>query len=173
MMFATLLCAVLATAQPAPETAKPIPPPEALPHRAEAPAPPGATETSSPDGIPLAGVDAGAVRVPSTAEAWGGIRTGSEKALSDRVADYRIEAVLDPVQHTVDAKERLTWRNRSAVAIRSLYFHLYLNAFEGMGSTFYVEMARYGGVPPGGEPKKRGGGDNQLGRGPQAGGGGS
>src|SRR3954465_13095639 len=154
MMFATLLCAVLGIAQPAPETAKPIPPPEALPHRAEPPAPPGKTETSSPDGIPLAGIGAGAVRVPSSAEAWGGVRTGSEKALSDRVADYRIEAVLDPVQHTIDGKERLTWRNRSAVAVRSLYFHLYLNAFEGMGSTFSVEMARYGGFRTGVKPKK-------------------
>ncbi|MFL5417993.1 MAG: M1 family metallopeptidase [Myxococcales bacterium] len=154
MMFATLLCAVLGIAQPAPETAKPIPPPEALPHRAEPPAPPGTTETSSPDGIPLAGIDAGAVRVPSSAEAWGGVRTGSEPTLSDRVADYRIEAVLDPVQHTVDGKERLTWRNRSAVAVRSLYFHLYLNAFEGKGSTFYVEMARYGGFRTGLKAKK-------------------
>src|SRR3954471_9278169 len=169
MMFATLLCAVLGIAQPAPETAKPIPPPEALPHRAEAPAPPGTTETSSPDGIPLAGVDAGAVRVPSSAEAWGGVRTGSETALSDRLPDYRLEAVLDPVKHTVAGKERLTWRNRSAVTVRSLYFHLYLNAFEGKGSTFYVEMERYRTSRTGLIPKKGEWGFIELGAVTQAG----
>src|SRR4051812_39370299 len=110
MMFATLLCAALGIAQPAPETAKPVPPSESAPHPAAAEAPPGTPETSSPDGISLAGVDAGAVQVPSSPQAWGGVRTGSEKALSDRVADYRIEAVLDPVQHTVEGTERLTWR---------------------------------------------------------------
>src|SRR2546428_9557457 len=97
------------------------------------------------DDTPLAGADAGAVGVPSAPGAWGGPGTGTEPTLADRVADYQLEAVLDPVRHTVDGKERLTWRNRSDRAVGSLYFHLYLNAFEGPGSTFLTEKARYGG----------------------------
>jgi hypothetical protein len=90
--------------------------------------------------VPLAGADAGAVRTPSSPAAWGGERT---RPLA--VADYRIDAVLDPRAHTVDADEQLTWRNRSDVPIAAVYFHLYLNAFESEGSTFSVERARYGG----------------------------
>ena len=54
------------------------------------------------------------------------------------------------MRHTVAGKERLTWRNRSAVVVRRLYFHLYLNAFEGPGSTFMAEKARYGARTHGG-----------------------
>jgi hypothetical protein len=155
MMLATLFCALLGAAQPAPQTAKPASlsgdSPAASPGQAQAP--PSAPEPS-PDGIAVAGVDAGAVRVPSAPGAWGGVRTGSEPTLSDRVADYAIDAVLDPVKHTIEGKERLTWRNRSAVPVRSLYFHLYLNAFEGPESTFSVEAARYGGFRGGIRPKK-------------------
>ena len=91
--------------------------------------------------------DAGAVRVPSAPGAWGGPRTGEEPTLSDRVADYDIRAVLDPVKHVVTASEKLTWRNRSAVPIRSVYLHLYLNAFESEGSTFMTERRRLRRVP--------------------------
>lgn len=108
----------------------------------------------SGDGIPLADARAGSVRVPSAPGAWGGPRTGTEPTLSQRVADYRLEAVLDPVRHTVAGKERLTWRNRSALTVRSLYFHLYLNAFEGPGSTFLTEKARYGAFRSGVEIKE-------------------
>src|SRR5438132_5696790 len=108
----------------------------------------------SGDGIPLAGALEGAVRTPSSPGAWGGPRSGREPTLSQRVADYHLEAVLDPVRHTVEGKERLTWRNRSALTVRSLYFHLYLNAFEGSGSTFMTEKERYGGFRSGVEVKK-------------------
>jgi hypothetical protein len=113
-----------------------------------------AAATPLSDGIPIADANAGAVRVPSAPEAWGGPRTGAEPTLSQRVAEYQLEAVLDPVRHTVSGKERLTWRNRSAVAVRSLYFHLYLNAFEGPGSTFMTEKARYRVFRSGVEIKK-------------------
>jgi hypothetical protein len=93
----------------------------------------------------LAGAAAGAVRTPSAPDAWGGPRTGREPTLSNRVADYAIQAVLDPVRHTIEGTERITWRNRSAVAVPSLYLHLYLNAFESEGSTFHLERARHGG----------------------------
>jgi hypothetical protein len=41
-----------------------------------------------PGSIPLAGADAAAVTVPSSPEAWGGIRTGQEATLSERVVRY-------------------------------------------------------------------------------------
>lgn len=93
----------------------------------------------SPDGIALADPQAGAVREPSSAKAWGGARTGQEATLSDRVVAYQIEAKLDPVAHTIEGKQKTTWRNRSDREVRSIYLHLYLNAFEGEGSTFMSE----------------------------------
>lgn len=100
--------------------------------------------------IELSGASAGAVRTPSSERAFGGVRAQGP----ERVADYDLEAVLDPVRHTVEGKERLTWKNRSAEPVRALYVHLYLNAFEGPGSTFAVERKRYGGFRSGVETKK-------------------
>jgi hypothetical protein len=94
---------------------------------------------SPPDGIALAAPDAAAVRVPSSPDAWGGPRTGREPTLSDRVVHYEIAAALDPVRHRVAGRERLTWRNRSGVAVSSVYLHLYMNAFESAGSTYFTE----------------------------------
>jgi len=96
------------------------------------------------DDVAMAPANAAAVRTPSAPDAWGGPRTGSEATLSDRVASYRIDATLDPVRHTVDARQQLTWRNRSGQAIRSVYLHLYLNAHRNENSTFYTEE-RHGG----------------------------
>jgi hypothetical protein len=94
--------------------------------------------------IPFAAPHAAAVTTPSAAGAWGGARTGQEATLSDRVVDYAIEATLDPRKHTVTGSEKLTWRNRSDQPVRSVYLHLYLNAFEGGGSTFYSEKRQHG-----------------------------
>jgi hypothetical protein len=108
--------------------------------RSADPAPAAATGAASPaDGIALAAPNAAAVTVPSSANAWGGARTGLESTLSDRVVHYDIDATLDPVKHTVAGREQLTWRNRSSVAVKSVYLHLYMNAFEGTGSTFFTE----------------------------------
>ncbi|MEO5566086.1 MAG: M1 family peptidase, partial [Luteimonas sp.] len=90
--------------------------------------------------IATAGRDAAAVTVPSAAAAWGGARTGNEATLSDRVVRYSIDATLDPVKHTIEGRQQLTWRNRSAQPVCSVYLHLYLNAFEGPGSTFMSEL---------------------------------
>jgi len=117
----------------------------------QAGAPPAAAPPAEPE---LAGASLGAVRTPSSPDAWGGPRTGAEPTLSNRVADYALRAVLDPVKHTLDGTARLTWRNRSDVPVRSLYFHLYLNAFEGEGSTFMTEKARYGAFRSGVEIEK-------------------
>jgi len=91
--------------------------------------------------IGVAGPSAGAVRVPSSERAWGGVRERGP----ERVADYDLSAVLDPFKHTLVGKERLVWRNRSSEPVSSLYVHLYLNAFEGPGSTFAQERLRHGG----------------------------
>jgi hypothetical protein len=98
-----------------------------------------ALPAQSPDGIALAAADAAAVSVPSSPDAWGGARSGQEATLSDRVVSYDIDATLDPDKHIVDGREKLTWRNRSSVPVKSVYLHLYMNAFEGMGSTFLTE----------------------------------
>ena len=89
--------------------------------------------------IEVAGWSAGAVRTPSSPPAWGGVREKPEL-----VANYDLDATLDPKLHTIEGRERLTWRNRSNETITALYVHLYLNAFEGPGSTFNVERKRYG-----------------------------
>ena len=99
----------------------------------------GRQNSASLDGIPMADPHAAFVTAPSAPNAWGGARTGTEPTLSERVADYTVSAALDPVKHTVDGQERLVWHNRSNREIRSVYLHMYLNAFEGSGSTFYSE----------------------------------
>ncbi len=91
-------------------------------------------------GIALAPAVPAPIRTPSAPGAWGGMRTGAEATLSDRVVDYRIDATLDPVKHTVDGKQTLTWRNRSDAEVRSVYLHLYMNGFESAGSTYFTEQ---------------------------------
>ena len=113
--------------------------PEAMPAPAAAIAVP-----PSLDGIALAAPNAAAVTVASAPNAWGGEHSDGQPTLSDRVVHYAIAATLDPLKHTVDGKQKLTWRNRSAVPVRSVYLHLYLNAFEGSGSTFYSERKTRG-----------------------------
>jgi hypothetical protein len=94
--------------------------------------------------IPMAAPDASFVTVPSSPGAWGGARTGKEDTLSDRVVRYDIQATLDPVKHTIDGKQRLAWRNRSAQPVCAIYLHMYLNGFEGPGSTFMSEQRNSG-----------------------------
>jgi hypothetical protein len=113
--------------------------PASAPAARPAAAGPAAPASNCP-AIPLAGRDAAAVRVPSAPDAWGGQRTGDEATLSDRVVKYSIDATLDPEKHTVTGKQQLTWRNRSAQPVCSVYLHLYMNAFEGPGSTFMTEL---------------------------------
>jgi hypothetical protein len=105
----------------------------------EAAAPTQAPPSASLDGIALASAHAGAVATPSAPDAWGGQRMDAAPTLSDRVVSYEIEATLDPAKHAIAGKEKLTWRNRSTVPVRSVYLHLYMNAFEGANSTFFTE----------------------------------
>jgi len=112
---------------------------------ATAPGPAPADDAGpAPDGIALAAAHAAATREPSRPDAWGGPRTGTEPTLADRVVAYDIAATLDPVRHTVSGREQLTWRNRSRQEVRSVYLHLYLNAFEGSNSTFFREARELG-----------------------------
>jgi hypothetical protein len=106
------------------------------------------TTPAQPEGagdIPFASPRAHAVETPSAPDAWGGPRTGKEATLSDRVVQYNIDAKLDPDKHTVDAQEKLTWRNRSQVPVRTVFLHLYLNAFESLRTTWFLEHHDFGG----------------------------
>ena len=105
---------------------------------AAASVPPSAASVALPD-IPFAAADAAAVTVPSAADAWGGERSGNEPTLSDRVVSYRIDAELDAAKHAVSGKQHMTWRNRSDRPVSKVYFHLYLNAFQNEGSTWFTE----------------------------------
>lgn len=95
--------------------------------------------------IPLASPHASNIRVPSAPDAWGGPRTKADATLSNRVVSYTIDATLDPVAHSLDGHQRMTWRNRSKVPVGAVYLHLYLNAFAGEDSTFATELRRSGG----------------------------
>ena len=114
-------------------------------------------EAVSPDGVEVAGWGNGAVHTPSDPTAWGGERPSfglDGQPLSQRVASYDLQATLDPDKHTVEGKEHLRWLNRSDKPIASLYFHLYLNGFEGPGSTWMTERALLGAFRSGVETKK-------------------
>jgi hypothetical protein len=105
---------------------------------AAASVPASAASVALPD-IPFAAADAAAVTVPSAANAWGGERSGNEPTLSDRVVSYRIDAELDAAKHAVSGRQHMTWRNRSDRPVSKVYFHLYLNAFQNEGSTWFTE----------------------------------
>src|SRR5258708_25081053 len=105
-----LLLALLA-AQPAPElpAVRPSGPPEQR-SKGTPEGPPAAAPVDS-DGIEIAGASAGAVRTPSKETAWSGPL---------RVADYDLEAVPFPHNHTVQGKQRLTSLNTSHPPITHL-----------------------------------------------------
>lgn len=61
------------------------------------------------------------------------------RPLSPRIASYRIQVQLDPATKRLDGRQTLTWRNTSGDLVRELRFHLYLNAFRNLNSTFMRE----------------------------------
>ncbi len=132
VVLAACLAPLAMSAKTAPGPGKP----------ASAPIAPAADPRCAP--IPFADPNAGAVLVPSAPDAWGGLRTDADATLSDRVVEYRIQASLDPDKHTIDGKQQLRWRNRSAQPVCTVYLHLYLNAFESSGSTFMSERRTRG-----------------------------
>jgi hypothetical protein len=100
---------------------------------------PAVAVAAADEDIPFAPAHETIITQKSAPDAWGGERTGNEPTLSDRVVSYTIDADLDAAKHAVTGKEHMTWRNRSDRAVRSVYFHLYLNAFQNEGSTFFTE----------------------------------
>jgi hypothetical protein len=62
---------------------------------------------------------------------------GGGTARSPRIANYKIEARLDPVRHQITASQTLTWTNKGQTSVDALPFHLYLNAFKNEQSLFY------------------------------------
>ena len=120
-----MLCSCQAGAQVAASTKNPQPAPAAT--------------VATAEDIPFAPAHDTIITLQSAPGAWGGERTGNESTLSDRVVSYTIDAQLDAAKHAVTGKEHMTWRNRSDREVRSVYFHLYLNAFQNQGSTFFTE----------------------------------
>ena len=64
-----------------------------------------------------------------------------QDTLSIRVAAYKIEAKLDPANHTITATETLTYHNLTGQPQQTFPFHLYLNAFRPK-STWVAEDQR-------------------------------
>jgi hypothetical protein len=60
------------------------------------------------------------------------------------ITRYRIEVRLDVETKQLKGRERLIWLNDSQDEIRELRFHLYLNAFKNIDSTYMVEAKREG-----------------------------
>ena len=63
----------------------------------------------------------------------------SSERLSDRNANYDITVSLDTESKILTGNQTLTWINTSSDTIRTLQFHLYLNAFKNTESTFMKE----------------------------------
>lgn len=62
-----------------------------------------------------------------------------EQAKSPRVANYRIQAVLDWGQKSLQGQETISWRNTGTAPTSEFPLHLYLNAFKGPQSLFQRE----------------------------------
>src|SRR5574340_758821 len=62
-----------------------------------------------------------------------------DKPKSPRIANYKIDAVLDFEHKTLEATETLSWRNTGTAPTQELPLHLYLNAFKGPQSLFVQE----------------------------------
>ena len=69
------------------------------------------------------------------------LATLADKALSERVVAYQIDARFDANKRTLDATEILTYRNLTGWPQDTFPFHLYLNAFQPT-STFMKEERR-------------------------------
>ena len=61
--------------------------------------------------------------------------------IEDPIVRYKMTAQLDPATRIIKGHYTLRWKNHTADTIPDLYFHLYLNAFKNMDSTFLRESA--------------------------------
>ena len=55
---------------------------------------------------------------------------------SPRIANYKLEARLDPQRHQIQGTELLRWTNSGESAVDALPFHLYMNAFKNETTLF-------------------------------------
>lgn len=58
------------------------------------------------------------------------------------VANYSIEARLDPAEKLIEGDQQVLWRNQTEFSTDELWLHLYLNAFKNDRSTFAQELGR-------------------------------
>ncbi len=65
-----------------------------------------------------------------------------DKPLSNRTANYNINAHLDTKSRILYAYESLKWKNTAKIEARELQLHLYLNAFKSDKSTFLSDISR-------------------------------
>lgn len=66
--------------------------------------------------------------------------------LAPRLANYEIEAYVNPAEHALKGSLKLTWKNAGTEATDKLPLHLYLNAFKGPNSIFMREVGGAYGV---------------------------
>jgi hypothetical protein len=64
-----------------------------------------------------------------------------QSQIAHPIVRYRMTARLDPATRTVTGHYTLTWWNHTEDSIPDLYFHLYLNAFKNLDSSFMRESA--------------------------------
>ncbi|HEX4450768.1 MAG TPA: hypothetical protein VH143_07870, partial [Kofleriaceae bacterium] len=64
---------------------------------------------------------------------------GGGPARSPRIANYKLDAKLDPATHQIAGTETLTWTNTGQSQVDTLPFHLYPNAFKNEKSLFMRE----------------------------------
>jgi hypothetical protein len=70
----------------------------------------------------------------------------ARQSRAPEIANYRLEATLNPATHAITGRGRLTWRNATANATSELQFHLYWNAWRDAQSTWMREQ-RFGRNP--------------------------
>ena len=93
--------------------------------------------------------DAPAAAVAGVAHDFVATHDDTLPAHAEDVVDYTLRATLDPAGHTIHGEGTITWRNKSAIPVRALWMHLYLNAFKNDQSAFLRErVGGRGSVPP-------------------------
>lgn len=73
-----------------------------------------------------------------------------DRPRSTRIANYRINGVLDWRDKVLAGTEGLTWRNTGSAPTGEVPLHLYLNAFKGPQTLFFKETRRIPGSRPSG-----------------------
>jgi hypothetical protein len=95
---------------------------------------PAASPVATVSAAPIEGSSSGASATGTLAPA----QTTATTAIDD-VADYTLTATLDVTKHTIHGEGTISWRNASALPVRELWVHLYLNAFKNERSVFLRE----------------------------------